>query len=141
MNPTERCHKCCKEFFSKYTLQTHLNKIKPCISEYRCDDCGQLFNLKTQYDKHKKTYHKDYSCKYCSSKSTTRSNQRRHERTCKKKYDYDIIIKTQEQKDIICKMQEQINKMQNKIDELSISDDVKTINNVSVGQININNAE
>lgn len=143
----KKCYKCGKTFYSKYTLDTHLNKIKPCSVEYTCKECYEVFYDITLYNKHCKMSHKTFSCEYCSKKLSTKSSQKRHEKTCKKRT--DVVLQTHEhsnnnkqfENDIINKMQEQMKEMQNKIDELSKTNNTCTINNVNCDQININHTQ
>lgn len=83
------CPKCKKVFSTKYTLQTHLKRLKSCIAEFKCDKCDSAFRSDSQLVAHIQNAHKstdqessDYTCSYCEESFMSKLDKDQHLETC-----------------------------------------------------------
>lgn len=53
------CQKCCKKFKSKYNLERHLNRKKPCDILFHCKFCSSKASSRKLLDKHIRDCHKN----------------------------------------------------------------------------------
>ena len=99
------CNKCGKAFSSKFNLERHLSKLKPCDiqeadeeKENQCPHCNKLFSRKDALKRHisscadnpdnekkpkKKQELKPKECYYCNKPFTRHESMIRHLESCK----------------------------------------------------------
>ncbi|XP_055842700.1 zinc finger protein 62 homolog [Episyrphus balteatus] len=76
------CTECGRGFFEKQALQVHMTRHMG-VKEYHCKICPKKFTTKKSLDVHEFTHNRDlgrFTCKYCSKRFTSKADLVVHER-------------------------------------------------------------
>lgn len=90
-----KCDKCGKTFITDANLKTHVNRIKPCISDEITDS-----NIK---------------CKFCNNTFTKKYNLHKHYDRCAVRKNPDLLIKYIEKQDKIIEQKDEIIKQKDEL--------------------------
>ena len=90
------CSVCEKSFGNNQLLKSHM-KTHDDPNKFACDEegCSKKFPALGRLNAHKKTHQKEeqVKCKYCPKTFNAKKNLGPHEKTCKKRPDYDSLVR------------------------------------------------